>query len=197
LEIQVTNQSGGIVECQVYRIETDGKRTLLGHTESGKLTTDSCPKGCCLIFVPDERSTYFQDKTYCPLRNKNFTLRKISGEAIQNLAAQLTDSPNDKKEAAKAALIANEIANRVMSKTIKEAYMACAVIQASKFLDVEKPLVYDQSQKQVVTTAQFDDCVRRYQVKEGLKPTGNLDYATLTKAAGTTAEQLLSNPSDD
>ncbi len=145
----------------------------------------------------DERSTYFRDKTYCPLRNKNFTLRKISGEAIQNLAAQLTDSPNGKKEAAKAALIANEIANRAMSKTIKEAYRACAVIQASKFLDVEKPLVYDQSQKQVVTTAQFNDCVRSYQVKEALKPTGNLEYATLTIAAGTTAEQLLSNPSDD
>jgi hypothetical protein len=194
--IQVTNQFGGIVECHVIRIETDGKETSLGHTESGKLTTESCPNGCCLLFVPDESSTYFRDKTHCPLRNKNVTLRRMSGE-VQNLAAQLNDSPNDKKEAAKDALIANEIANRATIKSIKEAYRACAQIQISKFLDVEKPLVYDQSQKQLVTTAELDDCVRKYQVKKGLKPTGNLDDATLTKAAGTTAEQLLSNPSHD
>jgi hypothetical protein len=198
VEIQVTNQSGGVVECEVFLIDANGQRSSLGHTERGKLTTDKgCPNGCCLWFVPEERSTYYQDKTHCPLRNKKFTLLKISGETTQHLVAQVTDSPNDKKAAAESALAAKEVSDRAPTESIKQAYIACAQLQAGKFFGVENPLVYDYSRMQLVTTPKFDDCVRRYQAKEGLKPTGNLDYATLTKASGTTGEQLSSTPSDD
>jgi hypothetical protein len=64
-------------------------------------------------------------------------------------------------------------------------------IELGKFFNVEKSVVYDQTQKKVVPSQELENSVKNFQYKKKLQISGKIDVPTLEAASGTSTAELL------
>ena len=194
LTLKIVDRFGLPVGCEIQRISPTGTIEMVGHTDpENPIVTipDGCKSGCRLVFIPDAGSVYYRDSKYCPYKKESYMVRPIVGDEARRLAASLDAAKGIDGNAAKIALISNEIADRTSKRTVKEAYEVQTYVEAGKFLKVESPVEYDPQQKKTVPSTELEAKVRKFQEDQGLNPTGSLNYPTLRKASGSTTEDLL------
>lgn len=196
-QIKLVDGNGRPVACAVYRMEPDATLKSVGHNDNntGLITvSDGCSAGCKFFFYPDDAGIYYRDSTDCPLTMNSFTMKEIRNRAVQRLGQQLPASQGQTasaQESARAALINNEIADKVTAPSIKRAYELQAAIDIGTALNVSKPLVHDAGQKRVVVSPDLEEGLKKFQTARQLTPSGQVNFPTLRAASGTTATALL------
>jgi hypothetical protein len=198
LTLKVVDPDGEVVACVLKRIAPNGLLELLGDTSDEKPSItipDGCKSGCILLFYPKAASEYRYGSVYCPYTKDTFTVKPmVSGEAkklAQNLTAFTADTPTD---SAKISFVANELADKAISKNTKEAYQLQSYVEAAKFFGASTAVTYDPKQKRTVPSPELQAKVEEFQKNNGLKKNGSLNYETLRAASGLTINDLLRSP---
>jgi murein L,D-transpeptidase YcbB/YkuD len=99
---------------------------------------------------------------------------------------------------AKLALIANALTARPdikqkskqKSAYEQESYRAAA---ESFGIPVEQAITYDRNQRKSVLSDDFTTALKQFQKQNGLKTTGELDYATLKAKSGANVPEIIAN----
>jgi hypothetical protein len=197
LTLKILDPDGKPVLCSVERVGNGPRQNLgINDADSGSITiTDGCKSGCTLLFFPEAADDYRYSSTHCPCTKNTFTVRPIVTKDKKKLAEHLVASKEGtQQEAAKLALVNNELADSETNKNSKRAYELQSYIEAAKFFGLPSPLIYDPKQKKVVLSPEFQNKIEDYQKEQHLEPTGKLDYRTLSNASGVQTAELVQGP---
>ena len=181
--IAVTDEDSRPVACYVNGIPPDGKSLSLGRTDSsGKFKfTGNCVEGYGLQFIPEYGSIYFQRVVFCKeALTEGVKLKRIPMPETAKLNAAIVKEVDS--DPGSAAFVSNLLATKVSSEAEARSYKIISLVQWGKFLNVEKPIVYNGVDLFVPT----DDLVKAtktFQKGKGLIVTGAIDSKTLESAA--------------
>lgn len=192
ISIRVVDDHGLGVESELFIFEESATARQLGKTDpEGNLQIEeNCDAGLTLSVRPIS-SLYFPTRRDCPLSSGSKIV--VTKRAIfQNLERNAEYFEREGKHAL-AALIYNEIVGRArhFDPDIAEQAQEKVYDMFADFLQVESPMEYDPQQEESVMSAEYSRAVKAFQRKNALPQTGNIDYATLRTAAGTSIGRYL------
>lgn len=113
---------------------------------------------------------------------------------IKNLGQNLKNA-QDIKNHGLAALLSNELAYRFYKKVETRSLAIAAeeftYKQAGRYLILKDPVRFDPIQERLVISKHFQEAIKKYQIENGVKITGQLDYPTLSKMSGSRVSPYL------
>ena len=185
-QVEVRDDTGAGIKSELYLGEIDPKNWQGKTDDEGNFALSQGCKMNTFVLAKPCNPFYHEGKQICGATNMKISIRVTKKAFLANLewnAEQFEESG----KTAKAALIYSELgsrkvdrkdANAATEKTIK------LFAQHVQFDPSKSATVFDPAQQKKVISKDLANAIRLFQVERGLKPTGQLNYKTLSVAAG-------------
>jgi hypothetical protein len=168
----------------VYHL-TGSRSVLEEQNPSGKFKfSGNCVEGYGLQFIPEYGSIYFQKVVFCKeALAEGVKLKRIPMPETAKLNAAIVKEVES--DPGSAASVSNLFATKVCSKAEALSYKITTLVQWGKFLNVEKPMIYN-GEDWFMPSEELVKATKTFQKGKGLIVTGAIDSKTLESAADVT-----------